>query len=57
MMASFPCAAAFWTAYETSKGYLKQYDHTLSSPVQHFIAAAIGETTQAIVRNPFEVIK
>jgi solute carrier family 25 (mitochondrial S-adenosylmethionine transporter), member 26 len=29
----------------------------LSLPIQHFFAASIAEASQAIVRNPFEVIK
>lgn len=32
-------------------------DQNMSLPIQHFFAASIGECTQALVRNPFEVIK
>lgn len=58
MLASFPCAAMFWCSYEFSKYQLKR--HTtgyLNINVQHMLAAATGEICQALVRNPFEVIK
>jgi solute carrier family 25 S-adenosylmethionine transporter 26 len=48
----------FWCSYEFSKFQLKK--HTtgyLNINVQHMIAAATGEICQALVRNPFEVIK
>ena len=60
MLASFPWAAIFWSSYEISKLSLAKNNwasDNLSLPVQHFLAASVAESWQAIVRNPFEVIK
>ena len=69
MLASFPCAATFWTTYEVSKLLLinsckiltplnnKWSKDKLTLPMQHFLAASVAESTQALIRNPFEVIK
>ena len=57
MSASFPCAATFWTTYELAKHFFSQYDDSLSKPVQHFLSASVAESIQALVRNPFEIIK
>ena len=54
MLASFPCAATFWTTYEVMKLSMPTQ---LSLPLQHFLAASVAESTQALIRNPFEVIK
>ncbi|CAI2377596.1 unnamed protein product [Moneuplotes crassus] len=59
MLASFPCAAIFWASYEFSKLFISksEFGQSMSLPLQHFCAASIAESTQALVRNPFEVIK
>ena len=60
MLASFPCAAVFWSTYEITKLTLARsswVDSNLSLPVQHFLSASAAEATQALIRNPFEVIK
>ena len=56
MLASFPGAGMFWLSYEYSKYQLRGYN-SLTFNQQNAIAAAIGETCQAIIRNPSEVIK
>ena len=56
MSASFPCAATFFFTYELSKALLSRQD-TLALTFQHMIAAGVSEATQALVRNPFEVVK
>jgi solute carrier family 25 S-adenosylmethionine transporter 26 len=67
MLAAFPCAAVFWCTYEYSKYAIRKNgkrNHmsfivggTLNVSVQHMIAASLAEMTQALVRNPFEVVK
>lgn len=58
MLAAFPCAAVFWCTYEYSKFFLrKNTNHLLPLSVQHMLAASIAEMSQALVRNPFEIVK
>ena len=60
MMASFPCAALFWLAYEYSKYLLSSSEFVnerLDISTQHFIAASIGGLAEALARCPFEVVK
>ncbi|TNV87136.1 hypothetical protein FGO68_gene1189 [Halteria grandinella] len=58
MLAAFPCAAVFWCTYEYSKFTLwKNMGDRVNVSVQHIIAATLAEVTQALVRNPFEVVK
>jgi hypothetical protein len=55
MLASFPCAAIFWTSYEVSKVWMKN-----NGIIEEFVpmgAAALAECAQAVVRTPFEVVK
>lgn len=58
MLAAFPCAATFWCTYEGSKYLMRRHtDGYVNVNVQHVMAASMAEMTQALVRNPFEVIK
>ena len=60
MLASFPCAALFWLAYEYSKCFIHSSEflnNRLDINTQHFIAASIGGLAEALARCPFEVIK
>jgi len=60
MAAAFPCAAAFWIAYEFSKYFIATniYLNTyLNIHVQHILASACAEVCQALIRCPFEVVK
>ena len=57
MAASFPCAAMFWFSYELCKYQLRSENSYLSFSQQNVLAAAIGECSQALIRNPSEVIK
>ena len=60
MLASFPCAALFWLAYEYSKYFLSSSEFVnerLDINTQHFIAASIGGLAEALARCPFEVVK
>lgn len=53
MIASFPSSATFWLTYEVSKQYIPVENVNLNS----FLAASIAESAQALIRNPFEVVK
>jgi hypothetical protein len=57
MIASFPCAGMFWLSYEFSKFHIRKNCDFLSFSQQNMLAATIGECSQAIIRNPSEVIK
>ena len=60
MLASFPCAALFWLAYEYSKYFIHNTEvlnNNLDINTQHFIAASIGGFAEALSRCPFEVVK
>ena len=60
MLASFPCAALFWLAYEYSKYFIHNTEvlnNNLDINTQHFIAASIGGLAEALSRCPFEVVK
>ena len=56
LMASFPCAAIFFLAYDLTKIIASKISF-IPTPVAHILAASIAESVQAIVRNPFEVVK
>jgi len=56
MLAAFPCSAIFWCTYELSKFELARVEG-LGLSQQHVLAASVAEVTQALVRNPFEVVK
>ena len=53
MLASFPCAAIFWASYEASKNFLSFLPFFMVTSM----SATIAECTQALIRNPFEIIK
>jgi hypothetical protein len=55
MLASFPCAAIFWTSYEVSKIWFKNKE--IREEFVPMGAAAVAECAQAVVRTPFEVVK
>ena len=60
MLASFPCAALFWLAYEYSKYFIHSTEflsERLDSNMQNFIAASVGGLAEALARCPFETIK
>ncbi|CAI2377432.1 unnamed protein product [Moneuplotes crassus] len=59
MLPSFPCAAIFWASYEFSKSAISnnKLGKSMSLPIQHFCAASIACAFEALVRNPFEVVK
>ena len=54
MAASFPCAGIFWLTYECTKLSTSGW---LPEGLVPSVAAIVAEATQALVRNPFEVIK
>ena len=56
MIASFPCAATFWLSYEFAKYHLHG-SGMLSFSLANMLAASFAECSQALVRNPFEVVK
>ena len=56
MIASFPCAAVFWLSYEFAKYHLHNAG-TFGFSMNNMLAASFAECSQALVRNPFEVIK
>ena len=56
MIASFPCAAVFWLSYEFAKYHLHSAG-TFGFSMNNMLAASFAECSQALVRNPFEVIK
>lgn len=57
MLASFPCAGVFWCTYEFTKFQLRHNQSGLSFSQQNMLAAAVAECSQALIRNPSEVIK
>ena len=57
MVASFPCAATFWTTYNIAKFFLASSGIDLAPPLMHILSAACGSVTTSLVRNPFEVVK
>ena len=60
MLASIPCAAIFWLAYEYSKYFIhttEVLNSNLDISMQHFLAASIGGFAEALTRCPFEVVK
>lgn len=62
MLASFPCSATFMLSYEFTKYWLRNRPDggafsTLSFTSQNMIAAAVGESMQALIRTPSEVVK
>lgn len=64
-MASFPCAGVFFLVYDFSKYFWSTHCELISSELvpslslalSQAISSATAETTQALVRNPFEVVK
>ena len=60
MLASFPCAALFWLAYEYSKYYIQSsafLSEKLDVNMQNFVAASVGGLAEALARCPFETVK
>lgn len=56
ILASFPCAAAFFSTYDLTKHTLVEKVGLYETP-SHMISAVCGEVSQTFLRNPFELIK
>eukprot|EP00612_Vaucheria_litorea_P001680 CAMPEP_0171455120 /NCGR_PEP_ID=MMETSP0945-20130129/2143_1 /TAXON_ID=109269 /ORGANISM="Vaucheria litorea, Strain CCMP2940" /LENGTH=323 /DNA_ID=CAMNT_0011980299 /DNA_START=1 /DNA_END=969 /DNA_ORIENTATION=+ len=57
ILASAPCAAVFFGAYDTLKRVIGASLHSDMAPIAHCLAAAGADLTQSLVRTPFEVVK
>ena len=60
MLASFPCTAGFWLAYEYCRYVIATtafLDQNLHLILQLIIMASVGSFVESLVRNPFEVVK
>ena len=60
MLASFPCTAGFWVAYELCRYVLTTnviLNNNLHLLIQLIIMASVGSFAESLIRNPFEVVK
>jgi len=57
MIASFPAAAVFFGTYDYTKYFLKNKLHIKQDYIIHLLSSIIGEASQNLVRNPFELVK
>lgn len=57
VFSSFPAAAAFFSTYDFTKYILLDKLKVKKDYIVHMCGAILGEASQVIIRNPFELIK
>jgi solute carrier family 25 (mitochondrial S-adenosylmethionine transporter), member 26 len=57
VFASFPAAAAFFSTYDFTKYILLDKFKVKQDYIVHMCGAILGEASQVLIRNPFELIK